>query len=578
MNSHRTTVDVDSLYAFRYSFLGIDIFRWLLPIATGALLALAFPPFNISQLAWVALIPLMISLQPVGRAALSPPSGNRPWRAEAARPTDDISEAFRRGYIAGLVFFGMTTWWVIYTTEGGAPWPAALAGVVALVAVLALYFGAWASVFAWLTGSFADADAPDATGGLLPAARNITVSVTGAATWVTLEWLRGRLLLGGFPWNFIGVSQWQSLPVIQLAATTGVYGISALIVALNGAFYFTGKRFWEQAVQQRPARRLSWEFYLAMILLCGTMMHGFAEIRRAAAELPARSLQLLLAQGNIPQTLKFDPAEKPKILDRYGSLTETNLPLDLIIWPETATPEPLRYDADSFALVTNLAVHSRAALLTGTFDMTPYSNPPQWFNAAILVRPDATLAGIYRKIHLVPFGEYVPWRKVLPFMKYLTPIPDSFERGSELTVFEVAGARFGTVICFEDTVAPLCRDYAATGIDFLVNLTNDAWFKTSPAAEMHLANALFRAIETRRPLVRCTNNGVSCVVDARGFIRARVPAFTAANALVTLDLPATRTTTYYMQHGDIFVAGCAGLTGLAIGLAAFRRHRLQSPA
>jgi len=536
--------------------LKVLLFRWLWPAVTGLLLALAYPPFNVSQLAWVALLPVMFALHDCR-------SG----------------EAFRRGYIAGLAFFGMTLWWVIYTTEGGAPWPAALAGVVALVAVLALYFGLWAMAFAWVAGSFADADAPDVTGGLLPAMRNILVSVTGAAAWVTLEWVRGRLLLGGFPWNFLGVSQWQSLPLIQLAATTGVYGISALIVLLNGTFYFTVRRFWDQAVRQVPMRRLSWEFYLAMILLCGVMMHGFAEIRRGATEPPAKSLQLLLVQGNIPQTLKFNPAEKPMILERYDSLTETNLPasLDLIIWPETATPEPLRYDPQSFALVTNLAARSGAPLLTGTMDVTPYSNPPEWFNAVILVKPDAKLAGIYRKIHLVPFGEYVPWRKVVPFMKWLTPIQDSFERGSELTVFDMAGARFGSVICFEDTLAPLCRDYAMLGVDFLVNLTNDAWFKTSPAAQQHLANALFRAIETRRPLVRCTNNGVSCVIDPYGFIRARLPAFAAATAVVTLDLPANRATTYYMQHGDVFVAGCACVVAVAIGLAAFRRYRLQSP-
>ena len=209
------------------------------------------------------------------------------------------------------------------------------------------------------------------------------------------------------------------------------------------------------------------------------------------------------------------------ILERYQTLTETAVmtQVDMIIWPETATPEPLRYDPESFALVTNLAVKTQAYLLTGTIDVTPYSSPPEAFNGAILIRPDGSLGGIYHKIHLVPFGEYVPLRKIVPFFKWLTPITDSFERGEEFTLFHLKELRFGTVICFEDTVPEVYRCFIQRGADFMVNLTNDAWFKDSPAAEMHLANAVFRCAETHRPLVRCTNNGVTCVVDEFGFIK-----------------------------------------------------------
>lgn len=414
----------------------------------------------------------------------------------------------------------------------------------------------------------------------MSAARNIAVSLLGAAAWVTAEWVRGKLLLGGFPWNFLGVTQWQSAPVIQIAAFTGVYGVSALMFIVNATFYFTLRRFYRQVVDKVPLRRLSWEFYIAMILLCGSMMRGIIAIRTGLAEPPGKTLSLALVQGNIPQSVKFDLDQKPMILDRYGSLTRAMLAAkpELIIWPETATPEPMRYDHDSFTLVTNLVVQGRTFLLTGTMDITPFSNPPQWYNGAFLVRPNATLQGPYRKIHLVPFGEYVPWRKVLPFMKWLTPIEDSFERGHDLTVFDINGVRCAAVICFEDTLASLCRDFAHCDIDFFVNLTNDAWFKESPAAEQHLASAVFRCVETRRPLVRCTNSGVSCIVDRFGFVRGRLKPFVEGSGTFTLDLPATREQTFYTKHGDVFVAGCAVLTVIAIGLAAFRRNRLESPA
>lgn len=531
--------------------LHVPVVGWLLSVSTGALLALAYPPFNISQLGWVALIPLLFAVERCPRG-----------------------EAFRRGYIAGLVFFAMTIWWIVHVT---------LPGMVGLVVVLALYFGVAATLFNISNGMFTIVNTMEGSGGILPAVRNIVVAAVAAAGWVTLEWARGRFILGGFPWNFLGVTQWQAVPLIQFASVTGVYGVSALVCFVNCAFYFTLRRFWRQVVDKVPQRRLSWEFYVAMLAICGAMVHGIGEIRRAGTA-RGRQLQLALVQGNVPQTLKFDLTEKPMILQRYGSLTRTLLvgKPDLIIWPETATPEPLRYDAESFALATNLAVQGRAYLLTGTMDVTPDSDPQEWFNAAILVQPDGALAGIYRKNHLVPFGEYVPFRKILPFMKYLTPIADSFERGRELTVFEMpalGNIRFATVICFEDTVAPLCRQFAQRDIDFLVNVTNDAWFKESPAAEQHLANAVFRAAETRRPLVRAANNGVSCVVDEFGFVRTRLQSFTEASATCELELPATRTQTFYTQRGDVFVGVCALVAGsVVIALAAFRRNKLESPA
>jgi len=284
-----------------------------------------------------------------------------------------------------------------------------------------------------------------------------------------------------------------------------------------------------------------------------------------------RHVRLLLVQGNIPQTLKFEPSQKTMILERYRTLTESAIatPVDLIVWPETATPDAVRYDPESFALATNLAKRANAPLLTGTIDVTPNSVPAEVFNGALLVRGDGTLGGIYHKIHLVPFGEYVPLHKIVPIFKWLTPITDSFETGHEFTLFPIDDLRFGVVICFEDTVPGVYRGFIHRGADFMVNLTNDAWFKNSPAAEMHLANAVFRCPEMRRPLVRCTNNGVTCIVDQFGFItpQTRLAPFAAGRLVAQLTVLHAGELTFYAAHGDWFVAVCALMALASAGVA-----------
>ena len=537
--------------------------RWVLPALTGILYALALPPYNHGEVGWVALIPLLFAI-------------------EQCRP----AEAFRRGYMAGLVFFSLTVWWIIHVS---------LPGMVALIAFLALYFGV-AGVWLAVVGrkpSLTRRGPPQTSRGannLTPAEVsgpttgddsvwvNMSAAVVGAAGWVTLEWVRGQFPLGGFGWNGIGVTQHAFTPVIQFARYTGVYGVSALLFVINFVLYRTIRRYLRNLGAGTPIRRLSWEFYGAMILLCLAMLDGVQEIKSSRQAPVSRALRIALVQGNIPQNIKFDESEKTFILDRYRRLTETATwtQVDLVIWPETAAPEALRYDPETFAVVTNVTAKAQADLLTGTIDFTPRSDPVEAFNAAALIRPDGVVAGIYRKIHLVPFGEYVPLRKIGPFLKWFTPITDSFECGRDATLFTGHGFTFGTVICFEDTLPDLYRRFVKRGADFMVNLTNDAWFKDSPAAEMHLANAVFRAIENRRSLIRCSNNGVTCLIDSCGFIRHRAQPFTVATLAFTLLVPPELPVTFYTQHGDVFVGGCALVT-LAGLLVAWKKQRAGRP-
>jgi apolipoprotein N-acyltransferase len=510
---------------------------WLLPTSAGFLYVLALPPYHHHEFGWLALIPLFFACEHATRG-----------------------EAFRRGYVAGLVFFAGTVWWVVHVS-----WP----GVVGLIAFLALYFGAgalWLREVFHLVYPVSRGELPDKIG------HNLLIGLLSAAGWVTLEWIRGHFPLGGFGWNGLGVTQSAFAPLIQFARFTGVYGVSALMFLINFVFYCTARRFVRNLGTGKAVRRLSWEFYVAMALFAAAMLNGLHEMRAQHAVRGERPLRLALVQADIPQSLKFEDSQRPMILDRYRSLTETATwtQADLVIWPETATPGPIRYDEDSFTLATNAANRARAYLLTGTMDITPYSEPPESFNAAALVRPDGTISDIYHKMHLVPFGEYVPLRKIIPFMKWLTPIPDSFERGTAVKLFNVHGITFGTVICFEDTLPSVYRRVVNAGADFMVNLTNDAWFQDSSAAEIHLANAVFRAVETRRWLVRGTNHGITCVVDPTGVVRARLAPFVPGTLNFVLNLPAEPPTTFYLRHGDVFVAGCAGLW--LLGLVAVARR------
>jgi len=440
----------------------------------------------------------------------------------------------------------MTTWWLIHVT---------LPGMIALVAFLALYFGIGTVWISFLLRSICmEEDKPIS---------NVLVAVCAATGWVTLEWIRGHFLFGGFPWNFLGVTQSRSIPLIQFATVTGVYGVSALICFVNLCFYRTLRRFIKHAREGGPRLRLSWEFYLAMGLLCSALLGGIQSVLKRSTD-SITNLRVSLVQGNIPQSLKYEPEQKPMILDRYETLTRTAIigEPELIIWPETASPDPIRFDIESYSLATNLVAIANASVLVGSIDWSAPPAPAEPFNAAVLFHPEYRPLQIYRKMHLVPFGEYVPLGNIFPFFQWLTPIEGSFKQGNEYTMFDLKNTTFGTVICFEDTVANLYRKFVKQGADFMVNLTNDAWFKKSPEAEIHLANSIFRAVENRRPLIRSTNHGITCVIDKFGFVRTRLAPFQEGIINAEVEINTFEEQTFYTMHGDVFVGLCAAITTL----------------
>jgi len=569
-------------------------------LASGAALALAYPLFDLNLLAWLALTPMAWILVEEAEHGMGTAVSATTW----------ARAAFTFGFAGGFAFHIIGIYWLLAIPVTMGFKALLFIGYVLLAAYLALYFGAWTAALALFARVV----------GVNAAHQRIGVCALAAAAWVALEWVRSWML-GGFPWNFLGASQHQMISVIQLAQWTGVFGVSALVCFVNMALAFTARRFWKRlrvssgkpeprSPQGAPFRsglgtQISWEFTIAMFMVMGLVMTSARSMTRDAAAV-SRPLTVALVQGNVKQELKWDDAQGPAILDDYRRLTlqaATASP-HLIVWPETATPPPdfalrVTYEGDAetrevkylrvpYDLVTSLARETRAPLLVGSIDVIAEKEPPKtkaMFNAAFLVEPDKALGEPYRKMRLVPFGEYVPWSGWLPFMKWLTPIHSGFEAGADYTIFplESASAAFGTVICFEDVMPDHCRHFAARGADFLVTITNDAWFGRTAGAYQHAANSVFRAVENRRPLLRCANTGMTCVVDARGRVvkilegAPREKIFVQGVLTHTLRLPENPSTTFYSRHGNFFAWSCAALSVLTTALGAWRwRRRSQS--
>jgi apolipoprotein N-acyltransferase len=567
-------------------FLGELFIRsgYLAAIGAGLLLAAAFPKAEVAGFAWIAPALLVFAAQ-----------------------NKSGGEAFRVGSIAGFSFWLTSLYWLLLMPVAGLP----ILGWLALCAYLALYFAVWL----WLISRFMF----HVSGSWL---QRTFGSLAGAAIWVALEMIRARLL-GGFPWNFLGASQFKLIPLIQIASVTGVYGVSFLVVWASLSFYSAA---W--MIFRRPALRLVWQAEIFLPLTAVIVLFGLSFTQVSAQPPPASTWRVTLIQPSIPQTLIWDETANSNRFQQLLALSEkaldeTHNPLarpsatlsppsgerdgvrgmmktDLLIWPESAVPE---FDDATYAAITNLVRMRRVWLIFNADDVGPRLNATNglaydYFNAAFLFDPNGQFAGVYHKQKLVIFGEYIPLTRWLPFLKWFTPITGSYTAGDTNAQFEIG--RWGErprepqpessngssrvaprqvvtaspLICFEDTFPELARRAVRRDTGFLVNLTNDGWFGDSAEQWQHMANAIFRAVENGVPLVRCCNNGVTCWIDAHGRVREifrdKTGSVYGAGAM-TIDLPVgPHAPTFYNRHGDWFGWGCIGV---ALILLAFKLPR-----
>jgi apolipoprotein N-acyltransferase len=325
--------------------------------------------------------------------------------------------------------------------------------------------------------------------------------------------------------------------------------------------------------------RPHFDLTLTMAAIVGVMGFGVHSLR---VERPEKTINVALVQPNIPREQKFGAEFAQSIFDRFTRLSSPALGAsvrpDLLVWPESSMPGPVLQDELSHRFVTNFSASARTDLLLGTIDLTE----TEAYNAALLVSESGERVQIYRKVHLVPFGEYVPGRHTIPLLARVVgdQVPDDFAFGKEHTVFHLTNEKavVAPLICFEDTIGDLARQFVLRGANLLVNVTNDGWFLRSAGSQQHVANAVFRCVETRLPMVRAANTGVTCFVNEFGRVTQILlddhgSQFTEGVLTGQVSIPTTPELTFYVRHGELFAQSCVGLAFLTLALLSLRLVR-----
>ncbi len=487
------------------------------------LLWLSFTPVEWSCLAWIALVPLSQLLR------------------LKSLPARCYLVTWCVAFVWGLV----TLQWM----RLGHP------AMFLALAALAFYVALYVPVFVWL--------------GRRCAAKGLPVWLAVPIVWTSLEYIRAWMITG-FAWYFLGHAQYRWSTLIQICDVTGVYGVSFLVALVSGAIAVNVPANWLHRLNlnvdmTKPPvaiTRLQWMPVVTAVIVFIACL-GYGLLRRTPPEQFPAGPVFALIQGNFSPEMKHDEAEYTTRYRVHDSLTREAVLLqpDFIVWPETMFPTPERsvaegvtdkellehlprevlqaYGNDTKPLVeewrgggvqNRLEMHAQAsgaALVIGVLAIVAEKDRPKMYNRAAFVRPDLGYSGHYDKVHRVLFGEYVPLKDTFPWLHNLTPFgaDHGIEAGTGVRMFEYGGYRIAPLICFEDTVPPLVRKMAAqrdaTGhaCDVLVNLTNDAWFRGSSQLDQHLITSAFRCVETRTPMVRCVNGGISTFIDGNGQIR-----------------------------------------------------------
>jgi apolipoprotein N-acyltransferase len=494
----------------------------LLSLFSGVLLILSFPNFDLEFLAWFALVPLLYSVEGKG-----------------------LLPAFALGFLTGFVSFLGILYWIIVAVHTYGNVPLILSGLILLLLVmyLSLFFG----VFTFLNRFFQTAS-------------GLRTVLLAPILWVSLEYLRS-FLLTGFPWANIGYSQYLNLPFIQMADITGAYGPSFVIILVNAAL------FW--VLQQWPRKAFPFkEVAVTALILLGCLIYGYGKIRLTDRQISQNlPLKIGLVQGNIDQSIKWDESfqkETLKIYERLSFKVSKGKP-DLIIWPETATPFFFQEAKEYQPVILDISEKTDAFLLFGSPSYKIEKGKVNHYNSAYLASPAKQMIGRYDKIHLVPFGEYVPLSNLLFFIGSLGEGIGNFKPGKEIFNFSLPQGKFGVLICFEIIFPDLCRRFVKEGADFLVTITNDAWFGRTSAPYQHLSMATFRAIENRVFIARAANTGISAFIDPKGKIVEQGGIFTEEAINGTIRLSKERT--FYTLYGDVFAWICCAFSILLLGYA-----------
>ena len=539
------------------------LWPWLAAICSGLLYAACFAPFNLTWFCWIALTPLITAIWFSGGEA------RHRWLRNLLL-----------GYVAGLTFFWVVFSWLTTVT---------ILGWFVLEFYMAIYFAIWA----WFCGLMrprsttrrsnvaskwdqmlaqARTAAAPAQSPWTKSTNNLRLAFVLAAAWTTFEWLRGWIF-SGFGWNGLGVALHDNWPLIQLTELTGVAGLSFIVAFANVIVLTTAYRLVIEA--RTRMMRPHFDFTVTMAAIVGVLIFG---LRASQVSPAARPLRVAAVQSNVPQQQKFDPQFTRRIFDQFRRLSEialrSNPPPDLLVWPESSMPGPVLADQESYKFVMDLVASADSDLLLGTIDQ----EDGDVYNAALLVSESGERVQMYRKVHLVPFGEFVPGRHTVPLLARIVgdQVPGDFKAGKEYSVFTLTNGdvHVAPLICFEDTIGELTRQFVlptetSPGANLLIDVTNDAWFQRSAGSHQHLANAIFRCVETRRPMVRAANTGVTCFINEFGRVTQKLQddrGSTFIEGVLTGDIkvPLEHELTFYTRHGELFAKLCAAVTAIAV--------------
>jgi apolipoprotein N-acyltransferase len=498
--------------------------RFVLAVASGIALSFAFPNYNLPLLAWIAVALLMLA-------------------ALGAR----TREAALFGFINGALFYPLSLPWIATVMKqygSNISWFAA-AGILALMTLAGALFPLVFAVLVCRVGK-----------------KSIPVACAMAPfLWVVLEFARANLPIIGFPWNLLGYAASGNLAFVQLTAITGIFGLSLLVAAFNAAVV------WSIASPSKNSRRIIIGVAIVLIVI-GTIGPRF--VPRATPDRVAH-----LVQTNLPQEetypsnwMEIHAADMQQL--ESISIDAARKSPGVVIWPEVPAPFTMQ-DPKFTAIADRIAENSGQDFLVGVVDWK-LSPERKWLasNSAVLLNPSGHREFTYDKIHLVPFGEYVPLRKYLFFAHSLIDSIGDFTPGHEYSVGQLPGGRFSVFICYEAIFSSEIRRFAANGAQLLVNISNDGWFGRSSAPTQHLMMARVRAVENHRWLLRCTNTGFTVDVDPYGRIVTRLQPFTRAG----LDAPYgfRSDLTPYTRLGD-WLAWLCVVAALALILFAWIRFR-----
>ena len=454
--------------------------RLLLALVSGVALALAYPSFNIPILGWIAPAILIVAVL-----------GERP------------GFAFLLGSLQGAVYFGLSLPWFYNVMRQYGPLPVIQAGAVfaLVIVVMSFFHAAFAVAIAWLGKS-----SPE------------RACLAAPFLWVALEFATMHMPAIGFPWNLLGYVAAGNLALVQMTAITGIFGLSLLVAAYNGLAAWALLQF----LQHKKTGLKLWAGATAALILIALVGPHF--VPQASADHIAHLVQtnFPVSNGYPPNWMQVHAAEMDQ-LEAISIGAAQKVP-GIVVWPEVPAPFSLQ-DGNFLARAQRIARGAGNGFLVGVIDWKPLGNGQIGANnSAVLLGPNASLDFIYDKIHLVPFSEYVPWRKWLFFASDLTGLIGDFQHGSQYKVGKISGGPFSVYICYEAIFPNEVRRFTLAGAQLFVNISDDGWFGGSGAPGQHLAMARVRAVENRRWLLRDTNDGITVSVDPYGRIVARLPA------------------------------------------------------